>query len=61
MSLSANHISGQIPEQFNNLTHLKDLQLFNNSLSGSLPEKVCLGGQLQNFTANQMEEFTEAL
>ena len=36
----------------NNLTHLKKFQLSYNQFTGHLPENVCLGGLLENFTAS---------
>jgi Leucine-rich repeat (LRR) protein len=35
----------------NNLTHLMSLQMFSNNFTGHLPQDLCLGGLLVNFTA----------
>ncbi|KAL6329475.1 hypothetical protein AAG906_021170 [Vitis piasezkii] len=36
----------------NNITHLKSLQLVENNFIGQLPQKICLGRVLENFTAS---------
>ncbi|XP_058003909.1 MDIS1-interacting receptor like kinase 2 [Hevea brasiliensis] len=48
---SADQLNGSLPLEFNNLSHLKSLQLYGNGFTGCLPENVCLGGLLENFTA----------
>nr|XP_018483704.1 PREDICTED: probable inactive receptor kinase At2g26730 [Raphanus sativus] len=40
LSLRSNRLSGQIPQDFQNLTHLRSLYLQNNELSGEFPAAV---------------------
>ena len=44
-----NKISGPISFEQNNLTKLKDFDIFENQLSGKLPDNVCFGGLLEKF------------
>ncbi|KAF8731876.1 hypothetical protein HU200_015820 [Digitaria exilis] len=48
--LFENKLSGPLPREFaNNFSHLIDIDLGNNSLSGELPSDVCKGGNLEMF------------
>nr|XP_034930736.1 probable leucine-rich repeat receptor-like protein kinase At1g35710 [Populus alba] len=49
--LSFNNLSGSLPPEMNNLTHLMSLHLSLNNFTGHLPRDLCLGGLLVNFTA----------
>ena len=40
--------SGNVPESIGNLTNLKSLYLYNNNLSGQIPESIC-----NIYTANE--------
>ncbi|XP_010557581.1 PREDICTED: probable inactive receptor kinase At2g26730 [Tarenaya hassleriana] len=40
LSLRANRLSGEIPEDFTNLTHLRSLYLQNNEFSGAFPASI---------------------
>ncbi|KAF8690454.1 hypothetical protein HU200_040808 [Digitaria exilis] len=45
-----NELSGPLPRQFaDNFSHLIEINLANNSLSGELPSHVCKGGNLEKF------------
>eukprot|EP00261_Vitis_vinifera_P037843 XP_019079086.1 PREDICTED: probable leucine-rich repeat receptor-like protein kinase At1g35710 [Vitis vinifera] len=50
--LDHNKLSGAIPLEMNNITHLKSLQLVENNFIGQLPQEICLGSVLENFTAS---------
>ena len=49
----ANHITGTIPTQFGDLTHLKILDLDRNSLTGTIPEELYAAKGLIEFDLNE--------
>ncbi|KAK7300393.1 hypothetical protein RJT34_11237 [Clitoria ternatea] len=52
--LHVNNLNGSFPTTAtNNLTNLRSLQLSTNSFTGPLPQHICVGGLLQNFSANE--------
>ncbi|KDP32511.1 hypothetical protein JCGZ_14714 [Jatropha curcas] len=51
LELADNQLTGAIPSSINNLTLLEKLEIYENRLAGHLPNDICLGGQLQHFSA----------
>jgi len=49
----ANHITGTIPTQFGDLTHLKILDLDRNSPTGTIPEEIYAAKDLIEFDLNE--------
>src|SRR5690606_40739798 len=56
LNLAENNLSGKLPKQIGNLTHLKTLNLFRNKLSGEIPNSIGKLKELQiiNLSFNQL-------
>ncbi|KAL5812660.1 hypothetical protein ACOSQ3_027610 [Xanthoceras sorbifolium] len=52
ISASLGNLSSLVPEELGNLSSLTVLHLAENNFSGHLPQEVCQGGKLVNFSAS---------
>jgi hypothetical protein len=51
LTLFSNAIGGNTRIEINSLKNLKKIQLADNNFIGHLPDNICVGGMLQQFSA----------